>query len=284
MEMRNTRTLVLNRGAAEEKRQEILDYFHATYDIDEALFRPFKSKDAFYIRAESLRHPLIFYLGHTSVFYTNKLIAAKLLNERINPRYESLFAIGVDEMSWDDLNDAHYDWPSVDQVKTYREKVRETVDRIIRTIPLSIPITWDDPAWALMMGIEHARIHLETSSVIIRQLPVKYLSLDPLWARCTKSGSAPKNTLVTIPGGTVSLGKTKSHPLYGWDNEYGSHAALINEFRAGKFLVSNEEFLDFIQDDGYGQKRWWTEGGRIGSKAIRFFGLSMAIPTVSVPC
>jgi 5-histidylcysteine sulfoxide synthase/putative 4-mercaptohistidine N1-methyltranferase len=261
MEMRNTRTLVLNRGTAEEKRQEILDYFHATYDIDEALFRPFTSKEAFYVQAEPLRHPLIFYLGHTSVFYINKLIAAKVLNERINPKYESLFAIGVDEMSWDDLNDAHYDWPSVDQVRAYRDKVRETVDRIIRTIPLNIPIAWDTRAWALLMGMEHARIHLETSSVIIRQLPVKYLSPDPFWARCTTSGPAPKNTMVPVAGGTVSLGKTKSHPLYGWDNEYGSHAALIDEFRAGKYLVSNKEYLGFMQDDGYEQKRWWTEEG-----------------------
>jgi 5-histidylcysteine sulfoxide synthase/putative 4-mercaptohistidine N1-methyltranferase len=261
METRDTRTLVLNRGTADEKRREILQYFHATYDIDEALFRPITSADAFYVRAEPLRHPLIFYFGHTSVFYINKLIAAKVINERINPQYESLFAIGVDEMSWDDLNDAHYDWPSVEQVKGYRDEVREAVDRIIRTIPLAMPITWDDPAWALMMGIEHARIHMETSSVIIRQLPVNYLSTDPFWARCKNSGKAPENTLVPVPGGTVSLGKTKNHPLYGWDNEYGSHVTAINEFRAGRYLVSNREYLEFVQDSGYRQKKWWTEEG-----------------------
>ena len=97
MDIRNTRTLVLNLGNSEEKRRELLDYFHATFDIDEALYRPLTSQDAFYVRAEALRHPLIFYLGHTAVFYINKLIASKLLNERIDPSYESLFAIGVDE-------------------------------------------------------------------------------------------------------------------------------------------------------------------------------------------
>jgi len=29
---------------------------------------------------------------------------------------ESMLAIGVDEMSWDDLNEKHYDWPSVESV------------------------------------------------------------------------------------------------------------------------------------------------------------------------
>lgn len=192
MDIQKTRTLILNRGTSEEKRRELLDYFHATFETDEALFKSFTSDDAFYIRAEKLRHPLIFYLGHTAVFYINKLIAAKLLDERINPKYESLFAIGVDEMSWDDLNDSHYDWPRVEQVMAYRRKVRETVDRVIKAISFSMPITWNSPAWALVMGIEHARIHLETSSVIIRQLPLEYVSPHPLWARCTTSGTPRK--------------------------------------------------------------------------------------------
>jgi 5-histidylcysteine sulfoxide synthase/putative 4-mercaptohistidine N1-methyltranferase len=261
MNIRDTRTLVLNRGSSEQKRQELFEYFHATFDIDEALFKPFASQDAFFVRAEVLRHPLIFYLGHTAVFYINKLIAAKVITERINPRYESLFAVGVDEMSWDDLNEAHYDWPTVEQVMAYREKVRETVSRVIRSIPLSMPITWDTPAWALMMGVEHARIHLETSSVIIRQLPLRYLSPHPLWARCSSSGVVPENTLVPVPSGTVTLGKTRAHPLYGWDNEYGSFTASIEEFRAGKYLVSNREFWGFMEEGGYGQKQWWTEEG-----------------------
>ena len=52
--------------------------------------------------ADPLRHPLIFYLGHTAAFYVNKLISARSLrnNERIDSDIESQVAIGVDEMSW----------------------------------------------------------------------------------------------------------------------------------------------------------------------------------------
>ena len=31
------------------------------------------------------------------------------------------------------------------------------------------------PAWSLAMGFEHERIHLETSSVLIRELPLEYV-------------------------------------------------------------------------------------------------------------
>ncbi len=31
-------------------------------------------------------------------------------------------------------------------------------------------VGWDDPAWAIFMGFEHERIHVETSSVLIREV------------------------------------------------------------------------------------------------------------------
>ena len=35
MELRNTRTTILNQGDADAKREEIRHYFHATYSLDE---------------------------------------------------------------------------------------------------------------------------------------------------------------------------------------------------------------------------------------------------------
>jgi len=116
-----THTPVLDSGDPEAKRAEILDYFHKTYDIDEELYKVLKNDEAFYLRPEPLRHPLIFYFGHTASFFVNKLVISKIIDKRINPRFESIFAIGVDEMSWDDLDEAHYDWPSVEEVRAYRD-------------------------------------------------------------------------------------------------------------------------------------------------------------------
>jgi hypothetical protein len=66
-----------------------------------------------YVRAEPLRHPLIFYFGHTAVFFINKLILGQYIDHRIHEPFESMFAIGVDEMSWDDLDTCYYNWPTV---------------------------------------------------------------------------------------------------------------------------------------------------------------------------
>ncbi|MFT5729406.1 MAG: 5-histidylcysteine sulfoxide synthase/putative 4-mercaptohistidine N1-methyltransferase [Desulforhopalus sp.] len=261
MDLLNSRTTILTSGSDEEKRKEILDYFHRTFDIDSRLYDHLNSAEAFYVRAEPLRHPLIFYYGHTASFYINKLNTAKLSETRINPDYESMFAIGVDEMSWDDLNDHNYTWPSVEEVQKYRQQVRDFVAELIQKLPLTMPITWDSPFWVIMMGIEHQRIHLETSSVIIRRLPLNQVQPLDEWNNCPDHGKAPENTLISVPGATVTLGKNKSHPLYGWDNEFGTSESEVWDFKASKHLVSNEEFLQFIEDNGYTTEEYWTAEG-----------------------
>jgi len=262
MDLRNTRTTILNSGTPEQKRAEIRDYFHKSYSIDEQLYDTLSDDDAFYLRPEPLRHPLVFYLGHTAAFYINKLIVAKIITDRVNPRFESMFAIGVDEMSWDDLNEANYDWPSVAEVKAYRNEVRTLVDGLIETMPLTLPIDWDNPWWAIMMGIEHSRIHLETSSVIIRRLPLDRVRQLPLWEICKETSEAPQNELLPVTGGKVFLGKGKNHPLYGWDNEYGRHRFSVEDFAASKYLVSNQEYLEFVSAGGYRTPEYWTEEGQ----------------------
>ena len=261
MDLRNTRTTILNQCEAEEKREEIRRYFHATYSLDEQLYETLAAEKAFYLRPEPLRHPLIFYLGHTAAFYINKLIVAKITTRRVNPRFESMFAVGVDEMSWDDLNAAHYDWPTLDEVKAYRDTVRGIVDETISTLPLTMPINWDSPFWVILMGIEHQRIHVETSSVIIRRLPIEMVRPLPLWRICPETGDAPRNELVPVTGGRVVLGKSKDHPLYGWDNEFGRQENEVWDFSASRYLVSNREYLGFVEERGYEHESYWTHEG-----------------------
>ncbi len=261
MDLRSTRTIILNEGNPEQKRTEILEYFHHTFDIDELLYETLKEDAGLYLRADRLRHPLIFYFGHTATFFINKLTIARLIDSRINPGFESMFAVGVDEMSWDDLDSAHYDWPTRQAVKEYRDKVRELVDGLIRRLPMTLPITWESPFWVIMMGIEHERIHLETSSVLIRQLPIEQVIRHPFWNICREAGEPPQNQLLPVSGGTVMLGKSREHPLYGWDNEYGIHEAEVAGFKASAYLVSNREFFGFIKANGYSEQQWWTEEG-----------------------
>ena len=259
------RTPVLSGNDAEAARREIREYFLATFDRYEQLFETLAGDQSYFSKPISLRHPLIFYFGHTATFFINKLVLAGLVRERINPEFEAMFAVGVDEMSWDDLDEARYDWPRVDEVREYRNRVRVVVGRLIASIPLALPIDWDHPWWVILMCIEHERIHLETSSVLIRQHALEYVKPHPAWQPCRKScqypDGAPENQLVQIPAGEVHLGKERSGDNYGWDNEYGSHEAGIAAFQASRYLVSNREFLGFVEDGGYANDACWEQEG-----------------------
>ena len=74
-------------------------------------------------------------------------------------------------------------------------------------------------------------------------------------------GPGAENELIAVPGGRVMQGKKQDHPLYGWDNEFGTHCQDVQGFKASRYLVSNREFLAFVEDAGYATERWWTEEG-----------------------
>jgi len=267
----HTFPVTLTGDQPEQKREEIRSYFHKTYKLFERLFDLLVTDEVFYRKSEPTRHPMIFYFGHTATFFINKLILGKVLQERINPEYESIFAIGVDEMSWDDMNAAHYSWPDIEEVRAYRNRVREVVDGLISTLPIVLPIRDSDPFWIILMGIEHERIHIETSSVLHRQMPVEFIKDDGFFPICNENGNAPENSMVEIRGGHVELGKSRDHHLYGWDNEYGKKSVEVRSFKASKYLVSNSEFMDFVEDGGYEEEVYWDEEGRkfLHSREVR---------------
>ncbi len=260
MNKHSNRSIVIQGNNTSVIRNQILVYFHETADLYESLFSTLKNDEAYYVKPINLRHPLIFYYGHTNTFFTNKLLLAGLISQRVNPQFESMFAVGVDEMGWDDVNDQNYAWPTPTEVKAYRASVRTIVDQLINTLPLNLPIDWESPWWPILMGIEHERIHLETSSVLIRQHALQFVQQSVDWAPCQALDvSPPANDLVDIPAMEIQL--TKSSEYYGWDNEYGQFKTHCPAFQAAKYLTSNAEFLAFVEAGGYQDDQYWLEEG-----------------------
>ena len=252
----------LNGKSITAKKAELKKYFKQTWAEYESLFSLINDDSAYYLRPEPLRHPLIFYFGHTASFYINKLILGKFIAERVNNKLEAICAVGVDEMSWDDLNSEHYDWPSVEEVRSYRKQVAKLIENLIDNMPLVLPITQDSLAWIILMGCEHERIHLETSSVLMRMLPLSYLTPVAPWFTYNQTGDAPINQLMPIKGRLIQFGKPTTDDTFGWDNEYGHEGLNLQDFNTSKYLVSNQEFLTFIEAKGYECLDYWSDEGK----------------------
>lgn len=216
-------------------RQAIQAYFDNTWTLTEVLLAGLEGEEAF-VRPpyHELRHPMIFYYGHPAALYINKLRVAGLLKDAINPYFEVIFETGVDEMSWDDLSKNKMSWPSVAEVHSYRQKVYDAVSGVISNISdeeCAKGIDKSNPLWALAMAFEHERIHLETSSVLISEMPVHLTrfpeDLPAYHSTVIKSHAEivrkpvagvhyPAQEMISVESQEVNLGKPQDFPSFGW--------------------------------------------------------------------
>ena len=233
-------------------RADAQAYFDNTWALTEVLFSGLQGEEAFYRPPyHGLRHPMIFYYGHVATLYVNKLRLAGAIPGGINEYFEKIFEVGVDEMSWDDMGKNEMLWPAVSEVTQvrhllnfrdepsdsslcyfsplqYRRKAYALVSHVIATHPC-----FDAPGeqrgmenhalWALAMGFEHERIHIETSSVLLREMPVHLLHQPMQWPMphpaaldaAAAVSKPPENEMVTIPSGEVLVGKPTDWPSFG---------------------------------------------------------------------
>jgi putative 4-mercaptohistidine N1-methyltranferase len=112
------------------------------------------------------------------------------------------------------------------------------------------------------MGIEHERIHVETSSVLHRQMPLEFIKDVDDFKICKECRDVVQNSLISIPKKSIKLGKDWDDKYYGWDNEYGVCEEDLDKFSVSKYLVSNDEFMEFVKNGGYEQRQYWCKEGR----------------------
>lgn len=241
--------------------ETITNYFENSWQLEDMLLKSIVGEDTFLLNPDPLRNPLIFYLGHSAVFYINKLIRVGLLDKPLNPDYEILFEMGVDPQIPQELNTAiaQINWPELAEVWQYRNQVYQVVLKIIKNTPLNLPIHPHHCLWALMMAIEHQRIHFETSSMLIRQLPLDKVERPQGWQYAPFNIQNSPNEMREVFGGVIELGKPEDSPSYSWDSEYGYRQIEVLPFSASKYMISNAEFLQFVNAGGYNNKDYWNQ-------------------------
>jgi 5-histidylcysteine sulfoxide synthase len=246
---------------------ELARYFEQSWALTEALFSGLADDAAFDATPDPLRHPLLFYYAHPATFYVNKLRIVGLLEAPVRAGYEVLFAQGVDPERPSDLS-RRRNWPKLEEVRAYRRAVHAVVAGTIGRLRAKDRVDAEDPEWALLMGVEHERIHFETSSVLFRQLACASLRRPEGFRNADTAASGREAGFVEISPGEVILGRPDASPTYGWDDEYGRREARVEGFEVGRTLVTNRDFLAFVEDAGYSRSELWSgEGWRWRTEA-----------------
>ena len=103
--------------------EPIVDRLRACWSRSDEIFSLLEP-DALHEQPIALRHPLIFYLGHLPAFSWNQVCRGVLEMPSFRPEFDSLFERGIDPMGVDHY-ESSAEWPQVDPVIDYRDRVRQ---------------------------------------------------------------------------------------------------------------------------------------------------------------
>lgn len=221
-----------------------------------AIVRP----DAFYERPIAERHRIIFYIGHLEAFDWNLFHERVLGLTSFHPEFDHLFAFGIDPVGGGLPTDQPSDWPSIDDVRAYVKKIRETLDEKLEEA-LSDSVLPDLNGFTLStflnVAIEHRLMHAETLAYMLHQLPLAKKIPQPT----PRTANAPPvhQRSIKIPAGTVTLGLSRESGAFGWDNEFEAHTVETPAFSIDQYKVTNRDYLEFIAAGGYEARAFWSD-------------------------
>lgn len=210
--------------------------------------------EAFYERPVPERHRIIFYFGHLEAFDWN-LIGQAAGVPSFHSGFDRLFAFGIDPKSGQSPQDERADWPEIAAVQQYNAQVRQILEAVSGRIPEQI----------LSVALEHRLLHAETFAYLLHQLPITEKHC-PLVVSTSPPSPPPLHSMIEVPAGTVTMGQSReqadSHDVFGWDNEFDSHAVSVEAFAMSKYKVTNGEYLKFVRVGAKPPHFWTRHGGQ----------------------
>ena len=215
--------------------------------------------EALYDRAIPERHRLVFYLGHLEAFDWNLLAHTAFNHPSFNPKFDNLFAFGIDPVGGGLPTDQPSDWPRESIVRQYKSRVRKELDRLLNETDLNPS---EDPFMAngtlLQVAIEHRLMHVETLMYLLHELPFDRKNVQCKSVESPESRPSPAFAGVAIPEGVATLGQKRESNLFGWDNEFVSNQVNVPAFTIDSYPVTNGQFLEFVRDTGYAHRPYWS--------------------------
>lgn len=145
--------------------------------------------------------------------------------------------------------------PTVAEVYDYRRYVDEQMQRWLESDP-------DLKRWGdiLVLGLHHEQQHQELIVTDLNHM-LSENPLDPVYQAVEMEATADPGPLerVEFEGGLVKIGWDGQG--FAFDNEGPRHQRFLQPFALGQRLVTNQEYLQFIESGGYQQAEWWLSAG-----------------------
>jgi len=206
--------------------------------------------------------PAKWHLAHTTWFFETFLLQPHLDSYRLfNKTYQYLF-----NSYYETVGERHprpqrglLSRPPLAEVLEYRAHVDRAMMRL-----LALPDTDGDIEAGVTIGLHHEMQHQELLQTDIKHalsLNPYALSQDtPVSAPPEPSRSVQEPEFIPFSGGLSFVG-TDAESTFAYDCEQPRHQVFVPEFSLCERLVTNAEWLEFMEDDGYKRPQLWLSDG-----------------------
>ena len=143
--------------------------------------------------------------------------------------------------------------PTVDKVYKYRLHVDEAMNRFFTETPSIKAVE------VIQLGIQHEQQHQELFVYDIKYILGHQPTFPKLKNDLETSEILGSNSWLAINEGLYNIGHEGDEFCY--DNELGNHQVFVNEFQVCNQLVTNAEYLEFIESGGYQDFNLWHAEG-----------------------
>ena len=237
----------------QERKKLLLEQFKETRNRTLEIVKTLE-KDDFVVQTAFYMSPPKWHLGHVSWIYEaimskldkNYEFYSKEFSEYLNSYYQQ-FGIPHDKGSRGIVSR-----PTVDQIFQYFNNVNQRVELFIKSKTLS-----DEDVRLITMGFHHECQHQELLVYDLQNLladqykPIKK-SEKPIPVEI-------KQESVNINGGIYNMGYNGED--YCYDIELPEHKVYLNDYKIDIFPVTNQQYLEFIEDGGYETYKYWLSDG-----------------------
>lgn len=234
----------------------LLENFLSTRSATERLCAPLNVED--YIpQAVDYTSPPKWHLAHVSWFFEEMILKHYLKGyEVFDSQYAFLFNSYYQSMGERSARGQRgvITRPTVDDVYRYRQHVDEHM-LVLLEGELS-----DQLSELVTLGINHEQQHQELLLTDLKYtlslnptFPVYEQGRDLVAQHNAESGWLEFGEQIQIIG--------HSGDGFCFDNELGEHRVLLPDYQIAKNLVTNAEFIEFINDGGYQECQYWLDEG-----------------------
>ena len=212
--------------------------------------------------------PPKWHLAHVTWFFENFIAAPYARGyQPFHPQFGYLFNSYYETVGqfFPRLDRGLLSRPTVEEVYRYRAHVDRVIGELIDTVA---DLRWDEVARRIELGLQHEQQHQE---LLLTDLKYNFAfnPLRPAYRPADNPGQgkgfAPREVTVHLPGwrefeeGVRSIGYDGRE--FAFDNERPRHRAFLERFRIADRLVTNGEYLAFIDDGGYARPDLWLSEG-----------------------